>query len=137
MAWDEEQLQEDIADEFASFDHFVEEDMERGRQIITQVRAKKRQVRRALNRIAGAPAHEKRKEHNRQAARRRSAAKTKAVKPAPVGRPRKPRPSKTRVLNLRAQKMSWPAIAKRLKCSEWVARTVAGAVNIKRVPSKS
>lgn len=130
----EKSLEEQIAEEFEAFDHFVEEDLERGRQIITQARARKRQVRRALNRIAGAPAHEKRKEHNRETARRRSAKKV--APPAPVGRPRKPRPSKTRVLRLRAQKMSWPTIAKRLKCSEWVARTVAGAVNIKRVPRK-
>jgi hypothetical protein len=134
--WDADQLHNEVAEEFASFDHIVEEDEARGRQIVTQARAERRQVRRALDAIAGREAHEKRKAHNRASAARRRE-KVAVAPAAPVGRPRLPRPSKRRVMNLRQKGHSWPEVARRLKCSEWIARTVAGAVKTQRVPVKS
>jgi DNA invertase Pin-like site-specific DNA recombinase len=47
-----------------------------------------------------------------------------------IGRPRVTTPPRDKVLRLKARGMTWPAIAARLRCSEWAARIAAGAVKL-------
>lgn len=56
---------------------------------------------------------------------------------AVLGRPRAKRPARAAVLRLRKAERSWAEVADELKCSVWVARSVAGEPETKKAGAKA